>query len=60
MGMSVYEFAIARAYAQLENERKTRTLTPKEKGTLAVLRSAVRRYAQTELHGGAPTARLGE
>jgi len=48
MGMSVYEFAVARAYAQLENESKTRTLTPKEKGTLVVLRSAVGRYRARE------------
>jgi len=42
--MNAFKFAIARAYAQLENEGKARPLTMKEKGTLRTLRSAVGRY----------------
>jgi hypothetical protein len=46
--MTVYEFAIARAYAQLETESRTRQLTPKEKGTLRVLKDSVARYRARE------------
>lgn len=42
--MTVYEFAIARAYAQLLAESKKRELSDKEKGTMRVLHAAVKRY----------------
>jgi hypothetical protein len=46
--MTVYEFAVAMAYAQLIEKSKTRALTAKEKGTLEVLDRAVARYRARE------------
>ena len=49
--MTIYQFAIARAYAQLMKESETRHLTAKEKGTQRVLRRAVERYRAVEAGG---------
>ena len=46
--MNYYEFAVARAFAQLQKESETRQLTPKEKGTLRVLKDSVARYRARE------------
>ena len=54
--MTIYQFAIARAYAQLMKESETRQLTAKEKGALRVLRRAVERYRAIEAGGSALAA----
>jgi len=54
--MTIYQFAIARAYAQLMKESETRQLTAKEKGTQRVLRRAVERYRAIEAGGSALAA----
>ena len=54
--MTIYQYAIARAYAQLMKESETRQLTAKEKGTLRVLQRAVERYRAIEAGGSALAA----
>jgi hypothetical protein len=49
--MTIYQYAIARAYAQLMKDSETRQLTAKEKGTRRVLRRAVERYRGIEAGG---------
>jgi hypothetical protein len=56
--MTIYQFAIARAHAQLMKESETRHLTAKEKGALRVLRRAVERYRAIEAGGSALAARI--
>ena len=46
--MNVFQFAIARGYAQLLAESKTRQLTEEEEWTFQILAASVKRYERME------------
>ena len=47
-GLNIFEYSIARAFAQMLKESEKRTLTPKEEVNADILALAVDRYAKRE------------